>query len=357
MRILGLDIGGANIKAATNDGAAKCIAFPMWKHKDQLTKTLMELATGEFADPALVAVTMTAELADCFLTKADGVEYILDCVVQAFPQVLVRVWLTSGEFAEPDDARDIPSVVAASNWHALATWAARATPDGSGLLIDVGSTTTDIVPLIDGLPAAEGLTDLERLASGELVYTGAVRTPVCAIVRSVRLGNAQIPLAAELFATSLDVHLITGEIAEDPERSGNSNTADGRAATIEFAQNRLAHMLCCDRTELTTGQLQSIAAEIAASQVREIAAAVGNRLAFLNDLRSPEDPAPTILVSGSGHFLATKALAMQPRETYGRTLNLSQMFNGRTAEVACAFAVARLAADRCLDDLLPIEQF
>lgn len=360
MRILGLDIGGANIKAATNDGAVRSLSFPMWKQKEQLSTALTEIASGDFSEPVLIAVTMTAELADCFLTKAEGVEFIIESVISAFPNTLIRVWLTSGEFAEPADAIEIPSVVAASNWHALATWAARAVPDGPAMLIDVGSTTTDIIPLLNGLPAPEGLNDLERLASHELVYTGATRTPVCAVVRTVPLNDVPIPLAAELFATTADIHRITGDLPESSPSDSSADTcatADGRPATVEFALNRLAHMLCCDRTELTEQQLHHVAQHVADSQIREIAAAAENRLTYLTQLSAHAAQSPTILVSGSGHFLATKALAMLPAGSFSQVLNLSQMFNNRTAESACAFAVARLAADRCLDDLLPLQPF
>jgi uncharacterized hydantoinase/oxoprolinase family protein len=106
---------------------------------------------------------MTAELADCFQTKAEGVQFIIEAVQDVFAKSMIRVWLTSGEFAEAADAIELPQLAGASNWHALATWAGRAVPFGPAVLIDIGSTTTDIIPLIDGLPVPEGRTDLERL--------------------------------------------------------------------------------------------------------------------------------------------------------------------------------------------------
>lgn len=95
--------------------------------------------------------------------------------------------MTSGEFAEVQDAIELPQLVAAANWHALATWAGRAVPVGPALLIDAGSTTTDIIPLLNGIPCPQGFTDLQRLADPELVYTGVRRTPILLIVHHVPL--------------------------------------------------------------------------------------------------------------------------------------------------------------------------
>ena len=228
LRFVGLDIGGANIKLATHDGIVRSVPFAMWKKPEQLTAELRAFAQGEFSGASMVGVTLTAELADCFNTKADGVRHIIDAVCAAFSDSFVRVWLTTGEFAEPDDAIDLPTLVAAANWHALATWAGRAAPAGPALLIDVGSTTTDVIPIFNGLPVSEGLSDLERLMHSELVYTGATRTPVCAVGRFIQLQGKSVPLAAELFATAMDIRLVLNELSDDPE---NCDTGDGRPAT------------------------------------------------------------------------------------------------------------------------------
>ena len=249
---------------------------------------------------------MTAELADCFETKAEGVEFIVRTTCAVFSDSLVRVWLTSGEFAEPHDAIELAQLAAASNWHALATWAGRAVPSGPALLIDVGSTTTDVIPLYDGVPVPEGFTDLHRLASSELLYTGVRRTPICAIVQAVPLLDETdysleterfIPVAAEFFATSLDVHLLNDDITADPD---DVDTADGRSATRACALNRLAHMICCDVTEISEAQLMHIAAYIADQQLEQICQAIRNRTDFVRNLSGPDSVAPGVrLLSNS----------------------------------------------------------
>ena len=186
MRVLGLDIGGANIKAATESAAAMSVAFEIWRAPERLAAALSPIVE-RFASAELLAVTMTAELADCFSTKSEGIDCVLRAVEAVAGKRPIRVWQTSGEFVSPDEAREEPRLTAAANWHALATFVGRLVPRGSALLIDIGSTTSDLIPLVDGLPMPTGRTDVERLQSGELVYCGVRRTPLCALVDNAPL--------------------------------------------------------------------------------------------------------------------------------------------------------------------------
>lgn len=156
---------------------------------------------------------MTAELCDCYPTKADGVLAVLAAAAQAMGSRPLSVWGIDGRFHELDEIRRRPVQAAAANWLALATAAARLVPDDRGLMIDIGSTTTDIIPLDRGRVAVRGRTDTERLQTGELVYAGIRRTPLCALATELPLWQGPpIGLAAELFATSLDVFLTLGDL-------------------------------------------------------------------------------------------------------------------------------------------------
>ena len=64
------------------------------------------------------------------------------------------------------------------------------------LLIDIGTTSTDIIPIVDGEVAALGWTDPDRLASGELVYSRAVNAGRSA-GRVVPFQGGEIGLSAE----------------------------------------------------------------------------------------------------------------------------------------------------------------
>src|SRR5688572_33346761 len=126
---IGLDIGGANLKAATASGRARSLPFALWKHPDRLADELRTV-TRDLQGPGPVAVTMTGELCDCFETKRDGVRHILEAVVLAFAHERVLVWSTAGRFVTVAEASADPMAVAAANWQALATLAGRFVPSG-----------------------------------------------------------------------------------------------------------------------------------------------------------------------------------------------------------------------------------
>jgi probable H4MPT-linked C1 transfer pathway protein len=335
--ILGLDIGGANLKAATSDGRAAATAFPLWKSPERLPDALRTLA-APLSGAERFAVTMTGELADCFATKAEGVSRILAAVRQFAGEKPVQVWTTRGQFVDSAAAHESWRDVAAANWHALATWAGHLAPRGDGLLIDIGSTTTDLIPLQDGVPIPTGRTDIDRLLSSELVYTGVRRTPICAVIRNVNLRGQNCPLAAELFATMLDVHLLMGELPPDET---DCETADGRPATVFHAENRLAHMFCCDRTELTSEELRLIARDIAAVQRRQIRDAVANVM----ERNCCGEDAATVILSGSGSSLARSVLAESGLARGFEFVELAARLSPALSESACAYAVARLAEE------------
>jgi len=336
MLALGLDIGGANLKAATSSGTAKTIPFEIWRAPNELAPRLRELI-GVFPQPDVLAVTMTAELADCFASKAEGVATIVAAVSDAAGRTPVIFWQTEGTFAHPEAAAALPKTVAAANWHALATWAGRLAPRGKALLFDIGSTTADIIPLHDGRPVALGATDVERLRNHELVYTGFRRTPLCAVARHVPVRGRSCPVAAELFATTLDIYLLLGLVPED---AADTNTADGRPATIACAHDRLARMLCCDREEIDRVEARSIARHFASEQQRQLSAAIAEVVA--RDGASLE----TAIIAGSGESLARRILAEHPQAQAANTIRLAESLSAVLAEAACAYAVAVLATER-----------
>lgn len=332
--VIGLDIGGANVKLASTSGQALSQNFDLWKTPELLPDVLQKMLR-EFLPAEGLAATMTAELADCFATKAEGVESVLSSLEAAAGGTPVRVWQTGGSFLTPHAARERPLQVAAANWHALATWAGRFAPRGGALLLDIGSTTTDLIPLRDGVPCPVGLTDPTRLQSGELVYTGVRRTPLCAVAGSASYRGQVCRMAAEWFATTLDVYLTLGEIPEDAD---DRNTANGRPATRPAAHDRLARMFCCDRTEFTADEAHALAVELAEVQVETICAAAERVL----DRQTA--PVEMLILSGSGSFLARKVAERLRWPGNVRLISLGDQFSPALAECACAFAVAELAS-------------
>ncbi|HEX4575580.1 MAG TPA: hydantoinase/oxoprolinase family protein, partial [Gemmatimonadales bacterium] len=242
--VLGWDIGGVHTKAARVAGtqvvAARAVPYEIQRAPAALAPLLARLARELGAAPDEPhAVTMTAELSQLFRTKRDGVAFVLDAVTAAFPGAAVHVWAVDGRWRTPDRARRDWLAVAAANWAAAACWVGRTVPDC--ILIDTGSTTTDIIPIVGGAPAAAGRTDLDRLGEGELVYSGALRTPAEAIATSVPVRGRPTGLSAEGFALAGDAYVWRGQL--DPA-DYTLPTPDGRPATREFAGERLARLVC-----------------------------------------------------------------------------------------------------------------
>ncbi|SFJ09970.1 hydantoinase/oxoprolinase family protein [Planctomicrobium piriforme] len=331
MTAIGLDIGGANLKASDGTRAVST-PFPLWQNPNGLAAAL-EALLSSFSAGSPLAVTMTGELVDCFETKEEGVRHILSAVEKVADGRQVLVWQTGGEFVSIEDAIVLIPLVAAANWHALATWAGRMCPLGRALVFDIGSTTTDIIPIEDGLPAAQGLTDRERLATGELLYLGVRRTPLACLLGEVVVQGIRHGVARELFATTLDVHLLRGEIDEDPDCR---DTANGRLATRSAATDRMARMICCDRDEVTAAEIQDLAACFFDRELELVVEALRQGW--------PVEPPVRVLVSGAGEFLAR--LALEGRGwTGGEVLSLGTLLGPELSRAACAVALSRLAAE------------
>jgi probable H4MPT-linked C1 transfer pathway protein len=335
MTPIGLDIGGAHLKASDGQSAVS-IPFALWKSPEQLPSALRQLLAS-YSKQAPLAVTMTGELADCFATRTEGVRHILKSVQAAAGLQAIWIWQTGGEFLTVDEAWELTDLVAAANWHALATWAARMSPAGRSLIIDIGSTTSDFTCIEEGLPAPRGSTDRERLTTGELLYLGVRRTPLCAVAHSVRLRDQQVACAREVFATTLDLGLLLGEIDETPD---NFATANGRPATRAHAADRLARMLCSDCTDLTAEELQAIAREMAAECRRLVADSLTRAW---GQTARPE----RILLAGEGEFLARQTLQAEfPDWKDVETLSLASLWGAARSQAACAEALSRLASER-----------
>ena len=277
--------------------------------------------------PELVALTMTAELSDAFRNKREGVNFVLDAVEAAVPGRLLA-FTTSGELVSLAEARSRPLDVAAANWMASALGVAALHADA--LMLDVGSTTADVIPIAAGRVAAAGRNDLDRLLAGELVYTGALRTNLATIAARVPVRGRWCPVASELFAISADVHLILGQLAPEDY---TCPTPDGRAASVECARERVARLVCSDTEQLAPGEVAAIAAYLHSEQVRQIEAAarqVSTRCAG----------APPVVTLGVGDFLA-RAVA----ERLGRRV-VELPWSTAAREAAPAAALAGLAAAR-----------
>jgi len=333
---VGWDIGGAHLKVAVvADGgrplAALQLPCALWRGLDQLEgaldQALAALPAG--AAQASHAVTMTGELADLFADREEGVQRIVATVRGRIGGPL-RVYAGEHGWLEPQDARRHFAQVASANWQATAQLIAHKL--GDALLVDIGSTTTDLVGVRDRRVTAEGRTDFERLISGELVYTGVVRTALMAMGDAIEFEGLRVPLMAEHFATTADVYRLTGEL---DERSDQHASADGAEKTPQASARRVARMIGCDARERPLANWRRLAASFRTVQLERIRRAAREVL-----LRTAVAPDAPLVAAGAGAFLVADLAADLDRPH----LHFASLFDAPTDDAAalsiCAPAVA-----------------
>jgi probable H4MPT-linked C1 transfer pathway protein len=308
--MIGIDVGGANLKVVDNAGV-HIHYCPLWE-QSPITALLRQYVQSA-NEPA--AVVMSGELADCFENKLQGISSIVDAVRKAFPGA--RFYGTDARFHD----HAVPQL-AAANWLASADYLRTRHPDA--VLLDIGSTTADIIPL-NRFDSLKGLTDTKRLQTGYLLYTGMLRTSVPTLLRTVDLAGVPTPVSTEYFATSADVHLVLGHI--NPALY-TCDTPDRKEKTREASLRRISRVVCADLDEIGTEGAEQIAEQVWAVQRDMICSHVQKVVQSSN--------AKEVIVAGIGAPLFSSELA-------GTDLTREL---GPAADALPAFAVREVAKAR-----------
>jgi probable H4MPT-linked C1 transfer pathway protein len=266
--VIGWDVGGVHLKAARAEGGrivrAIQIASPLRGGLERLTQAFGE-AKAQLGAAQHHAVTMTGELADTFASRPEGVERLATLTAQQLTDTPPLFYAGPSGFVRAPDARKHAAEIASANWHACARLVAQRC--GNALFVDMGSTTTDVIPIAQRKVVGRGYTDAQRLAAGELVYTGLVRGFVMATASRAPLAGAWTTLVNENFATMADVHRILGSL---PDGADQMMTADGRDKTIEASRARLARMVGADAADIDAPAMVVLAQWFAEAQMRAI---------------------------------------------------------------------------------------
>jgi probable H4MPT-linked C1 transfer pathway protein len=342
--MIGWDIGGAHIKAAVLNDRSELTAIiqepcPLWQGLDKLRFAAGTIMHELPPAPYRHAITMTGELVDLFAGRDDGVKTIISAMSELLPGADLLVYAGRLGFLEASKVSSRHyGAIASANWLASASYAAQQM--GSGLFIDIGSTTTDILLLDQGRVDAEGYSDYERLATQELIYTGIVRTAVMAIAESVEDQGKNVGLMAEYFATMADVYRVAGELNEAHDQT---DTADGAEKTVLASARRLSRMIGCDFDPSEFARWQRLAENLREKQVLKIQRGCEKQLA-----RKILPHASPVIGAGIGRFLVRQlAESMgKPYLDFSALFSATLMENSMTpADCAPAAAVACLAGN------------
>lgn len=296
---VGWDIGGAHLKAACLNQTGDVLAVyqepcPLWQGLDTLEKALTAILARLPEKNLKHTVTMTGELVDLFVDRAQGVYDIIALMQQVLAQPSFAVYAGQLGFVAADaiEPKHIDAI-ASANWLASASYVAQKLKQG--LFVDIGSTTTDILLLTKHQADAIGYTDFQRLTSSELVYTGLVRTAVMAVVQSVNFAGTEVGVMSEYFATMADVYRLTHELNELHDQN---ETADGGAKTELASARRLARMIGCDLQDFTLQDWQELAYAMREQQLTRIQIACQKQLQ-----RMPDNMQTPLVGAGIGRFL------------------------------------------------------
>jgi len=252
--VIGIDVGGANLKVV-HDSGVHIHYCPLWQEAP-----IQELLTP-YAGSDNAAVVMSGELADCFSSKQEGIAFIVSKVRAVFPDALF--YGMDGKF----HTSAVPEL-AAANWLAMADLLKDRYPDA--VLVDMGSTTTDVIPL-NAFDAMIGQTDLTRLQQGYLVYCGLLRTNVATLIQKASVHGRLTPVSSEYFASTGDVYVALNQISSD---LFSADTANRKGTDRISCMRRIARVVCADLEEIGEDGALDVAQAVYDFQKRYILNAV-----------------------------------------------------------------------------------
>lgn len=254
----------------------------------------MDSALCELGTAGVHAITMTGEMTDLFASREAGVTAILGMMAECLPATRLRVYAGDQGFVEPSVALKQHAKVASANWHATAKFVSDRLPNA--IVLDIGSTTTDIVPVVESRVRASGVDDASRLVSQELLYLGVIRTPLMALAAQWPFDGAWTGICHEVFATTADVYRLTGEL---PPGMDQHATADSGPKSIEASARRLARMIGRDLEHASIDSWTRLANWLRSRQLALTETAIARI-----ESRGALDPAAPVVGAGAGRFLA-----------------------------------------------------
>lgn len=337
--VIGWDIGGAHVKAARAENG-RLLAVTQRACAPHAGLATLERAIREtlaaLGPAARHRITMTAELSDAFEDRARGVISVAAIAAREIGAADVVFYAGADGFVERAALQRLAAAVASANWRASAELVAPRC--GDALFIDIGSTTTDLVPIRAGRVCAQGATDAERLACGELAYAGFSRGAPQAYVARAPIDGRWTPLVNEAFASMADVRRALGDLPEGECGADLSPTADGRPKTVAASRARLARLL--GRDYLDDAQAHALADHLARAQMR----AIEDQIALLVS-RAAVAPAAPYVGAGVGRVVAARLARAQARDyiDFADFIPAPDALRAAAADCAPAAALALLA--------------
>ena len=341
--VFGWDVGGAHVKVSMADSSGALLDVaqwpcPLWQglvHLERTIDLIFERWPHARMDAVQHAVTMTGEMVDLFGDRAEGVRAIVATLARRLGTRL-RFYAGDAGWLAADACAAHWRHVASANWLATARWVA--TRAAHAVLVDIGSTTTDLIPIVGGRVVALAATDAGRLATGELVYQGVVRTPLCGVAHRIEFAGVTVNVMNEWFATTADIYRLTGELGSQYDVHPS---ADQGPKTEAASRVRLARMIGRDAHETGAVEWRRFAQRWRALQLGEIGVNLARVIAA-----HPELAAAPLVGAGCGRFLAAALAHAEARGylDFGVLAGVPDSCSAWAATCAPSVAIALLAA-------------
>jgi len=239
----------------------------------------------------------------------------------------------NNEFCSFDQVKLDPISVAAANWVSTSLFLGKFVP--KCILIDAGSTTIDVIPILNSIPVSRGKNDVERLMNRELIYTGGLRATIPSITHFLPYKDKMIRISFEKFALVSDVHRILNNISETEYIN---DTADNRSKALNDCYARLARMICMDLESISVKELDKIAKYIFNKQVEMISDDIKEFMDNLNQQQLDYDQDSIFVITGlSAGFLIKDVLR---KLGYGNIESYEQITGVPDQISSSAYAVA-----------------
>ena len=335
---LGIDIGGAHIKIVCLNikkevcyvGYKQC---PLWKGIENLKREIKFINSLITNKNNKCCITMTGELCDIFKNRRSGAKEIIKvCKLincrKFYYTKLDEMFTSRPKFDE----------IISMNWHSIGKLSEKKVKNA--ILIDFGSTTTDLICIKNGQMKYESSDDFGRINNSELLYTGFMRTPLFAITPYINYIKKRIKLIPENFSNTSDIYRIKKEIKKNFDID---NTLDNRSKTLESSMQRVSRSLGFDFKKEDQRLIKKISEEISNIQLKEIAKKIFEMMKTYGLKKNT-----SIIISGIGQDVLINFLKSRKKTV----LSLANFIKGRNRKLnkiatyhAPALSIAILLAD------------
>ena len=210
--LLGWDIGGANIKVCVFNSDKKIIQM----HKKNLNiwndfsdiNFFFNTVLNLYKDYDIKSfITITAESCDNFKDRNEGIISILS---ECDKNIVGKKYYYTNKniYVDYKEAVNDTSKLFSTNWILTSNFLNAS--NKIDLIIDVGSTTTDII--FKNINIDNNINDYKRLTNKTLLYAGVIRTPLPMLTDEVLYRSNYTSLVREVFATTGDIFNVLGDI-------------------------------------------------------------------------------------------------------------------------------------------------